>query len=921
MVRKVNYEQIREAEDRQQLMLDATPLGCIFIDREKGMVDCNKKTVEMLGFSTKEELIERYDELVPPFQPDGSESWPQVVEQRVKAFETGSNLFTWRYILLSGEELPAEITLQRVPWKDDFRVVGFIRDLREIHALNEEAKQSEEQLQILIDEAPIACHYLSESGEVLACNKAALKMMGAKSKDELVDFLTNFNPEYQPDGRKSVDLIQEKFEEIMTNGFAKFSWMRRHKNGSEIAVEVYARKIYTRDGWQILSYEHNLTELKIAEQRAKVMLDENPLITSLWTAEGKLIECNDEALKLLGVKDAEEYAIGFNSFLNPEYQPDGMKSIEKGAELRARTFIEGETIFEWLYLTKSGEELPVETTLVRVETIEGPQLVAYSRDLREIKAKMAEIDRTHDELVKAKDLAESSLRAKTAFLANMSHEIRTPMTAIIGMTQIAKRTRDEERKDYCLDKVADASEHLLGVINDILDMSKIEAGHFELSPSDFQIEKMLSRIGNVMAMRIDQKEQDFLITMDKEVPHAIVADQQRLSQIIMNLLGNANKFTPERGKIRLHIGLKTIDELTRECILQFDIIDSGIGISEEQQSRLFRSFEQADNTISRRYGGTGLGLAISKNIVSHMGGEIWVESTPGLGSTFSFTIKTQRGISSALSKLDPSIDKDNVSILVVDDMPVVLEYFKDITDSLGIDCRTVQNATDTMAELERKPANIIFIDWLMPEIDGIELTRQIRRRFGNNVIVIMISAMDWNEIEIEATQAGVDRFIAKPLLPSPIIDCINDCLGGNCRQQESTKEKNEFEDIFIGKRILLAEDVEINREIVSAVLSETGVEIISAEDGAVAVSKFAADPTSYDLILMDIHMPDVDGYQATRLIRSMDHPYAKEIQIVAMTANVFKEDVDRCLAAGMNAHLAKPLDIPVIMKLLMDKLL
>jgi signal transduction histidine kinase/CheY-like chemotaxis protein len=386
-------------------------------------------------------------------------------------------------------------------------------------------------------------------------------------------------------------------------------------------------------------------------------------------------------------------------------------------------------------------------------------------------------------LMRAREMALSSTRAKSEFLANMSHEMRTPLNAIIGMTAIAKAASDTEKKDYCLGKVEEASVHLLGVINDVLDMSKIEANKFELSLAPFDFEKTVQKAAGVMSYRIKEKQQKFTMCLDGAIPHGLIGDDQRLTQVITNLLSNAVKFTPERGEVNLEA--RRVKEESGECTIQVDVKDTGIGITEDQKDRLFHSFEQADNNTSRKFGGTGLGLAISKRIVGMMGGEIWVESRPGGGSVFSFTF--QAGI---------------------------------CAEEAG--CDTQENQAD-------------------------------------------------------AAKAA----------------------GG--------------EDNFEGRRILLAEDVEINREIVLTLLEPAHLAVDCAENGAAALKMFSENPDKYDLIFMDLQMPEMDGYEATRRIRSLDNPRAKKIPIIAMTANVFREDIEKCLAAGMNSHVGKPLDFAEVM--------
>jgi signal transduction histidine kinase/DNA-binding response OmpR family regulator len=512
------------------------------------------------------------------------------------------------------------------------------------------------------------------------------------------------------------------------------------------------------------------------------------------------------------------------------------------------------------------------------------------------------------------EIAQNASKAKSDFLSNMSHEMRTPMNAVIGMTAIAKTSSDIEKKDYCLNKINDASTHLLGVINDILDMSKIEANKFELSDGEFNFEKMLQRVVNVINHRVEEKRQTFIVHLDRTIPQTLLGDEQRLTQVITNLAGNAVKFTPEAGDIRLETHL--LGEEDDICTVKIEVIDSGIGIPEEQQSRLFSPFEQADSGISRKFGGTGLGLAISKRIVNMMGGEIWVDSKPGQGSNFSFTIKVKRVSHETLRLLNPEVNLENVKILVVDDTEEIRDYFKEIVTASGIDCEVAACGLDAQDLIERNGAyDLYFVDWNMPDINGIELTRWIKNRDGNNSIVIMISSIEWNSIEAAAKEAGVNKFLPKPLFPSSIFDCINTCIGV-CSIEVSRSLSHAETYNFEKYKALLAEDVDINREIVSALLEPTKLTVDFAENGVEALQKFSGSPDRYDLILMDVQMPEMDGYEATRKIRELKTPEAQKVPIIAMTANVFREDIERCLDAGMNDHLGKPLNLEEVLIML-----
>jgi signal transduction histidine kinase/DNA-binding response OmpR family regulator len=557
---------------------------------------------------------------------------------------------------------------------------------------------------------------------------------------------------------------------------------------------------------------------------------------------------------------------------------------------------------QFVYYGKSLEQVANGDLTVKVDTLgeKDTMGIAISTMIERLFHNVTDIE-------KAREKAESASRAKGDFLSHMSHEMRTPMNAIIGMTTIGKTASDIERKNYAFNKIEDASTHLLGVINDILDMSKIEANKLELAPVDFNFEKMLQKVVDVINFRVEAKGQKLQVIIDKHIPGRLIGDDQRLTQVITNLLFNAVKFTPEGGSIRLDTHF--VGEENGVCTVQIEVTDTGIGISTEQQAHLFNSFQQADSNTTRKFGGTGLGLAISQRIVEMMGGKIRIASELDKGATFSFTIQAGRSSGERYSLLNPGVNWRNIRVIAVDDDPDIREYFVELTQRLGISCDVAASGEEAVARLEQNQYyDIYFIDWKMPGMNGIELARKIKEQCRGNSVVTMISATEWSTIADDARAAGVDKFLPKPLFPSAIADCINQCIGTAALPPEDTIPRS-VDNSFAGYHLLLAEDVEINREILLALLEPAELIIDCAENGAKALRLFTENPERYNIIFMDVQMPEMDGLEATRRIRALDTQAAKTIPIIAMTANVFREDKEKCRAAGMNDHLGKPLEM------------
>ncbi|MBO5999427.1 MAG: response regulator [Lachnospiraceae bacterium] len=511
--------------------------------------------------------------------------------------------------------------------------------------------------------------------------------------------------------------------------------------------------------------------------------------------------------------------------------------------------------------------------------------------------------------------AEEANRAKTAFLSNMSHEIRTPMNAIIGLDSIALNDPEisDKTRGY-LEQIGTSAEHLLGLINDILDMSRIEAGRFTLKNEEFSFRKLLEAVNTMFSSQCTEKGLDYQCYINGQIDDYYIGDGMKLRQVLINILGNAVKFTPAGGRVELNVEQKARYE--GKTVLQFRILDTGIGMSEDFLPHIFDSFSQEDPSATNSFGSSGLGMAITKNIVEMMNGTIQVESEKDKGSVFTVTVTLmeadRREGGDGLSEILP----EEMSVLIVDDDPVACEHAGLVLEKAGIASQSAVSGEEAvemirLRHIRRDPYNLILIDWQMPGMDGVETARQIREIIGDESAIIILTAYRWDDILEDALKAGVDSFLPKPLFAASVLEEFRSAM--NRRAADADKPAADL----TGKHILLAEDVQVNAEIMEMVLKMRQMEVDLAVNGKEAVDMFASHPEGYyDAVLMDMRMPEMDGLEATRTIRRMDREDARTIPIIALTANAFDEDVQRSLQAGLNAHLSKPVQPEVLYKTL-----
>mgnify|MGYP000345328486 CR=1 FL=1 len=541
-------------------------------------------------------------------------------------------------------------------------------------------------------------------------------------------------------------------------------------------------------------------------------------------------------------------------------------------------------------------------------------IVIYAYKLRNEYLINDELKRQQKILQDALLVAQKANDAKRDFLSRMSHEIRTPMNAIIGMSAVAFNYLDDKKRTAdCLSKITFSSKHLLMLLNDVLDMSKIENGKLNIRQELFDLKNLVTSLADINYGLATAKGLAFEIVISGFKDELLLGDSMRVNQILLNLLSNAIKFTPKGGSVRLEI--RMLRSASDKIWLRFIVKDSGIGMKKEFLEHLYEPFEQADNGIARKYGGTGLGMAITKNLVAIMDGTIEVESQEGAGTTF--MVDLPFGVSKVDKKT--AAEMEEMRVLVVDDDNDTCEHAAVLLKGMGVNVDWALNGFEAIEKVrsacedDGRCYDVCFIDWCMPELDGIETARRMRSYVGPDVLIIIISAYDWSGIEEQAKAAGVNAFIAKPFFASNLYNMLLTVSRKPELGFSAVGNKETYD--FGGKKVLLVEDNELNMEIASELLKFVNLQVEHAENGKVAVNIFRnSKEKEYALIFMDIQMPLMNGYDAARCIRSSEYPAAGTIPIIAMTANAFNDDVQAAFDAGMNGHLAKPIDVEVLYK-------
>ena len=608
---------------------------------------------------------------------------------------------------------------------------------------------------------------------------------------------------------------------------------------------------------------------------------------------------------------------GADSFTDAELDAIMSREVDAGKK-------DSDSLVAFLYRNPVYSVLGVFVILLLLFTL--AMLVVRTRNQQSLKKKIAvatsELEAKTQELTRALQAADAANRAKTTFLNNMSHDIRTPMNAIIGYTALTTTHLDNKARaqDY-LTKIAQASNHLLSLINDVLDMSRIESGKVTINERPENLAEILQSLRNIVQSDIHAKRLELFIDTVDVTDEEVYCDKLRLNQILLNLTSNAIKFTPAGGNVAIRVTQKP-SRSPKRGLYEFQVSDTGIGMSPGFAQTVFDPFTREQTSTVSGIQGTGLGMAITKNIVDIMGGTITVDSEQGKGTTF--TVNLELRLAGVHQEMDPIAELKGFRGLVVDDDMICCQSVSKMLRQIGLRAEWAPSGQEAIARTTEAvdlndPFEVYIVDWSMPELSGIETVREIRKIVGADSPIILMSAYDWTDIEQEARQAGVTGFISKPLFASDLHQTLERSLGRPGEKLPAQEATLSADDSFAGKCILLAEDNELNREIAAELLKEAGFLIECAENGQQACDMVRqAGAGHYDLVLMDIQMPIMDGYAATRAIRSMEDPAVADLPIIAMTANAFEEDRERALEAGMNGHLAKPIDLDKMMALLRD---
>jgi two-component system, sensor histidine kinase and response regulator len=785
---------------------------------------------------------------------------------------------------------------------------GYYQDITERKRAEDELKESEAYNKMLFQEShrPLVVHDPLVNG-FIDCNEAAVKIYGFASKEELLGKTPlDVSAAFQYDGTDTKTAMERQDHSALEHGIEAFEWRHQRANGEIWDAMVYLM-LFNYHGRQLLQFTlDDITERKRAERKIlfnRYVVENAGAMLWLDAETARIQYVNKAAIEYLGYS-AEECLTLTVPDIDPDFDLDRYHYAVQALRESGKPHT-----FETRHRCADGRILNVEITSSLVEDDERMLVIASSKDITS--QKLAEAA-----MLRAKEMAEDATQMKSDFLANMSHEIRTPMNAIIGLSHLALKTELNPRQIDYLRKIQQSGQHLLGIINDVLDFSKIEAGKLTVEQSEFNLEDLLDNVANLVSEKAYSKNLELIFDVSLDVPIYLIGDSLRLSQILINYANNAVKFT-EQGEIDVVIRVREAQE--GEVLLYFAVRDTGIGLTAEQVSRLFQSFQQADTSTSRKYGGTGLGLAISKKLAELMGGEVGVVSEFAHGSTFWFTAKL--GVSSRKERALPRRDLQSLRVLVVDDNNSARAVLADMLSGMKFIVSRAASGTAALDAVVQaastQPFDVILLDWQMPGMTGIE-TAELIMALGLQPAphIAIVTAYGRDDVLEQCKALGIEHILIKPINASLMFDTLMHLLG----EQHSEANSHNSSALLLsnltaiqGARILLAEDNLINQMVAAELLRDAGLVVEIAGNGRIALEM--AQSRSYDIVLMDMQMPEMNGIEATYALRAL--PELVKLPVVAMTANAMQADRERCLEAGMVDFVSKPIEPDALFKTLL----